>query len=139
MEPKKFPERELFQRTFSKLTASPLILQEVITMTESKKKPKKFILRRLVVAALVLALVFALAMGANAATGGKLFHHVATFLTYSEDGTTIALSVDVEDLKKLPPDTRIAFGLDGVDGHKVEITTCKEFLDSLKDLTPISP
>lgn len=68
-------------------------------MTETKKRPKKFILRRLVVAALVVALAAALAMGANAATGGELFKGVASFVTYSEDGETIMVTVDFDALE----------------------------------------
>lgn len=81
-------DRELFQRTFSKVKASPKMYQEVIRMTE-QRKPKRFILRRLVVAALVLALAAALAMGANAATEGGLFKHFVSLITYCEDGSIL--------------------------------------------------
>jgi len=68
-------------------------------MTETKKRPKKFILRRLVVAALVVALATALAMGANAATGGELFKGVVSFVSYSEDGEAIMVTVDSDALE----------------------------------------
>lgn len=63
------PSKELYQRTFSRLKPSPEFGKELLTMTENMKRPKKFVARRLIAIAAVLALVFALAMGANAATG----------------------------------------------------------------------
>lgn len=63
------PNKELYQRTFSRLKPSPEFGKELLTMTENVKRPKKFVVRRLIAIAAVLALVFALAMGANAATG----------------------------------------------------------------------
>lgn len=86
----------LYKQTFSKLTVSPQILQEVIDMTETKRKPKRFLVRRLMVAALVLALALALAMGANAATGGQLFENVLTFVTYTEDGESVMVALNGE-------------------------------------------
>ncbi|MCI8396038.1 MAG: hypothetical protein HFE89_05580, partial [Acutalibacter sp.] len=56
MEHKALPDTWLYKQTFSKLVPSPQLIQEVLDMTETKKRPKKFILRRLVVAALVVAL-----------------------------------------------------------------------------------
>lgn len=67
------PSKEFYQRTFSRLKASPELGKELLSMTEKTRKPKKFILRRLAVAAAVTALAAALAMGANAATGGELY------------------------------------------------------------------
>lgn len=99
MEHKALPDTWLYKKTFSKLVPSPQLIQEVLDMTETKKRPKKFILRRLVVAALVVALAAALAMGANAATGGELFKGVASFVTYSEDGETIMVTVDFDALE----------------------------------------
>lgn len=93
---KNVPDTWLFKQTFAKLTVSPQIIQEVIDMTETKKRPKRFILRRLIVAALVLALAFALAMGANAATDGGLFKSMFSFVTYTEDGQAIAIGIDAE-------------------------------------------
>lgn len=72
--------RELYQRTFSKLKAPEKIGKEILAMTEKTRKPKKFILRRLAVAAAVMALAVALAMGANAATDGKLVIEVLNFV-----------------------------------------------------------
>lgn len=100
MEHKVLPDTWLYKQTFSKLVPSPQLIQEVLDMTETKKKPKRFILRRLVVAALVVALAAALAMGANAATGGELFKGVISFVTYSEDGETITVTVDADALEE---------------------------------------
>ena len=100
MEHKALPDTWLYKQTFSKLVPSPQLIQEVLDMTETKKRPKKFILRRLVVAALVVALAAALAMGANAATGGELFKGVASFVTYSEDGETITVTIDFDALEE---------------------------------------
>ncbi len=69
------PDKELYQRTFSRLKSSPELRKELLSMTEKVRKPKRFIMRRLIVAAAVLALICALAMGANAATGGELYEH----------------------------------------------------------------
>ncbi len=69
-------EKESYRQTFSQLKASPELRKELLAMTEKTEKtrrPKKFVLRRLAVAAAVMALAFALAMGANAATGGELY------------------------------------------------------------------
>ncbi len=99
MEHKTLPDTWLYKQTFSKLVPSPQLIQEVLDMTETKKRPKKFILRRLVVAALVMALATALAMGANAATGGELFKGVVSFVSYSEDGEAIMVTVDSDALE----------------------------------------
>ncbi len=98
MEHKALPDTWLYKQTFSKLVPSPQLIQEVLDMTETKKRPKKFILRRLVVAALVVALAAALAMGANAATGGEFFKSVISIVSYSEDGETILMTVDSDSL-----------------------------------------
>lgn len=100
MEHKVLPDTWLYKQTFSKLVPSPQLIQEVLDMTETKKKPKRFILRRLVVAALVIALAAALAMGANAATGGELFKGVISIVSYSEDGETIMMTVDPNALER---------------------------------------
>lgn len=99
MKSDKLLDRWLFEQTFSKLTASPRMIQEVINMTETKRRPKKFILRRLVIAALVMALAFALAMGANAASNGELFKSVMTFVSYTDDGMAIEVSIDTDALE----------------------------------------
>ncbi len=109
MEHKALPDTWLYKQTFSKLVPSPQLIQEVLDMTETKKRPKKFILRRLVVAALVVALAAALAMGANAATGGELFKGVASFVTYSEDGETITVTVDFDALEGAEDGTPIEY------------------------------
>lgn len=76
------PNKELYKRTFSRLKASPALGKELLSMTERTRKPKKFILRRLAVAAAVMALAAALAMGANAATGGELYEATVGRLVY---------------------------------------------------------
>lgn len=77
------PSKELYQRTFSRLKPSPKFGKELLTMTENVKRPKKFVMRRLIAIAAVLALVFALAMGANAATGGELYEATIGRLVYT--------------------------------------------------------
>ena len=57
-------------------------------MTEETRRPKKFILRRVIVVAAVMALLFALAMGANAATGGELFRELMAIYTL-DNGVTV--------------------------------------------------
>ena len=84
------PSKELYQRTFSRLKPSPKFGKELLTMTENVKRPKKFVMRRLIAIAAVLALVFALAMGANAATGGELYEATIGRLVYTlkmDDGS----------------------------------------------------
>ncbi len=68
--------RDLFQRTFSHLEISPALSEKLSAITETAgkdKKPKRFILRRLTVTAVILALAVVLTVGANAATGGELY------------------------------------------------------------------
>lgn len=87
---------DLYKRTFSKLTASPDQIKEVIEMTENRK-PKKFVLRRLVVTASALALVFVLAAAANAASGGALLARVISFSSYVQGDqymTEMVIEVD---------------------------------------------
>lgn len=82
----------MFQKTFSKLRASPDTGKELDFMTNTKRQPKKFILRKLLIAAAVSALAAATALGANAATGGELFGTVVTYLrSWTENGTTFDL------------------------------------------------
>jgi len=88
--------KELYQRTFSKLKASPELGKELLAMTEKTRKPKKFVLRRLAVAAAVMALAFALAMGANAATGGEL---MGTVLKYVKSVTIDGSEIDLYEGK----------------------------------------
>ncbi len=69
-------DRQAYQKAFSQLKISPELRKELLAMTEKTektRKPKKFAMRRLAVAAAVMALAVALAMGANAATGGELY------------------------------------------------------------------
>lgn len=108
----------LYKQTFSKLTVSPQIIQEVIDMTETKRKPKKFILRRLIVAALVMALAFALAMGANAATDGRLFESVITMVSYSEDGETITMAINEGALENADEDSPMTFVIEDAGSDK---------------------
>lgn len=60
-----------YRQAFAKLKAPPQLETEVLRMTGQKRGPKKFIARRLAVAALAAALMGALAIGANAAAGGS--------------------------------------------------------------------
>ncbi len=140
----------LFKQTFSKLTVSPQFIQEVIEMTETKKGPKKFILRRLLIAALAVALAFALAMGANAASGGELFESVVSFVSYTVDGQAIAFAVNSNALEEIEEDGTVVYHFketgDGkmVMGYKsndgktslIEIepgSTPQELVDQLRD------
>lgn len=94
------PSKELFERTFSRLKASPELRKELLTMTEKTRKPKKYILRRLVVAAAVMALAAALAMGANAATNGELYEATIGRLVYTlklDNGSTAKVYEAGED------------------------------------------
>ncbi len=68
--------RHLYRETFSHVKVSPALRKELLSMAGKTRKPKKFVLRKLLVAAAVLALAFALAMGANAATNGALFEFI---------------------------------------------------------------
>lgn len=69
-----------YRQTFAKLKAPPRMETEVYQMTEQRRRPKKFVARRLVVAAMAAALAGALAIGANAATGGELFGNIVITL-----------------------------------------------------------
>lgn len=95
-----------YRQAFARLKAPPQLKQEVLSMTEQKRRPKKFIVRRLVVAAAVAALAGALAIGANAATGGELFETISITLAgegfqqvAAADGTyTYRGQLDGEDI-----------------------------------------
>lgn len=115
-------DKDLFRQTFSKVKASPDTLKEAIKMTEMQSKPKKFILRRLAVAALVLALAFALAMGANAATNGELFKTVSTFVTIQDDGSAVTWAVNQKSLENTSEDAPLYFEFaDGNGSHSALI------------------
>lgn len=87
-------DRELYQRTFSRLKASPEKIQEVIHMTENRKIKKTA--RRALAAVAVTALAALTAMGANAATGGQLFARMVSF-TQSADGRTAEMVFEVDN------------------------------------------
>lgn len=74
--------KELYQRAFSRVKASPEKIQEVLDMTESKR-PK--LARRLLTAAVIAALLSLVALGANAAMGGEAFSRVIGFSAAPED------------------------------------------------------
>lgn len=99
-------DKDLFRQTFSKVKASPDTLKEAIKMTEMQSKPKKFILRRLAVAALVLALAVAVAMGANAATNGEFFKPFITLVTSNEDGS---ITMEVSGFGEEMPDGGVVY------------------------------
>ena len=84
-------DRDLYQRAFSKITLSESKREEILKMTEQAKKPKKWIGRKLLITAAAVALAAALAMGANAATGGELGEQFLNYLTSftMEDGTEV--------------------------------------------------
>ncbi len=88
--------KELYKRTFSRLKVSPAIGKELLAMTEKARKPKKFVLRRVIVAAAALALAVALAMGANAASGGELadtvLDYVRSSITIPDDGSVVVIT-----------------------------------------------
>lgn len=72
---------DLLKRSFSRLKASPEKIQEVIdmaSMTENKRKPK--IVRRMLVAAVLVALAVLTAAGVSAMGGGKVFSRVTAFM-----------------------------------------------------------
>lgn len=121
--------KELYQKTFSKLKASPEIGKELLAMTEKTRKPKKFVLRRLAVAAAVMALAVALAMGANAASGGELMGTVLNYVksftvdgskidmyTGEIDGETVYFSVDRQGVADDGGDITVKIDSDGDDG-----------------------
>lgn len=88
---------DLYKRAFSKLTASPDRIKEVIEMTENKK-PKRFILRRAAVTASVVALAFAVAAAANAASGGALLARVISSSSYVQGDQCITeMVIEVDD------------------------------------------
>ncbi len=73
---------DLYKRAFSRLTASPEKMQEVFRMTENKRKPK--LAKRALVAAAIAVMVVATAIGANAASGGKIFSRVTGLIEYAQ-------------------------------------------------------
>ncbi len=74
---------ESIQKAFSHLKSSPKLREEILSMTEQNRKPKKYALRRLLVTAAIMALAVAVAMGANAATGGELYEVTIGKLVYT--------------------------------------------------------
>lgn len=84
-------DRDLYQRAFSKITLSEPKREEILKMTEQAKKPKRFVGRKLLIAAAAMALAAALAMGANAASGGELGERFVDYLCSftAEDGTEV--------------------------------------------------
>lgn len=84
-------DRDLYQRAFSKITLSESKREEILKMTEQAKKPKKWIGRKLLITAAAMALAAALAMGANAASGGELGERFVDYLCSLtlDDGTEV--------------------------------------------------
>lgn len=84
-------DRDLYQRAFSKITLSESKREEILKMTEQAKKPKKWIGRKLLITAAAMVLAAALAMGANAASGGELGERFVDYLCSftAEDGTEV--------------------------------------------------
>ncbi len=89
--------RNLYQRTFSHLEVSPALREELSAMTEKMekaKRPKKFLLRRMAVTSMIMALAVVLAMGANAATGGELYEAtIGKLIGYAIDSEGNRLNV----------------------------------------------
>lgn len=79
-------EKENYQRIFSQLKASPELRRELFAITENteqNRKPQKFVLRRLTVVAVIMALAVVLTMAVNAATGGELYEATIGRLVYT--------------------------------------------------------
>lgn len=85
-------DKELYQRAFSSMKASPEKIQEVICMTENRKTKRTA--RRIFAAIAVTALAALTAMGANAATGGQLFARVVSFTQSADGQATMVFEVD---------------------------------------------
>lgn len=95
-------DRKLYQKTFSHLKASPDLGKAVVELEEKRRKPKRFLMRRALVAAAVLALAFALALGANAASGGGLFGPLQSIAMFFADGEQVVLDCTRDADGKLP-------------------------------------
>lgn len=106
----------LYRRAFSHLKASPDTGKAVLSMAEKKSRPKKFILRRVLVAAAALALVLALAVGANAATGGRLLEQAKDIVIFLENGETGKISIVSGEDGRLRIDSRVLEAKVGEDG-----------------------
>ena len=85
-----------YRQTFAHMKAPPQLETEVLNLTEQKRGPKRFVVRRLLVAGIAAGMLGALAVGANAATGGELFDNIVISLAgegfqevESQDGTHI--------------------------------------------------
>lgn len=88
---------DLYKRACSKLTAPPDTVKEVIRMTETQKKTRKWT-RRMLVAIAVTALAVLTAMGANAASGGELFARIVSYVEYEQDGEQVGvMTVEIDD------------------------------------------
>lgn len=85
-------------------------------MAEKKSRPKKFILRRVLVAAAALALVLALAVGANAATGGRLLEQAKDIVIFLENGETGKISMVSGEDGRLRIDSRVLEAEEGGSG-----------------------
>ena len=85
---------ELYRQAFSRVKPSPEKRQEVIEMTE-KKRPSR-IVRRFLVTAVIMAIAALMAMGANAASGGKLFARLVSYQEFTDDNGQSAIKVEYQ-------------------------------------------
>lgn len=86
---------ELVQSTFSHLKAAPESGEMVLKAAEQRQRPKRYIWRRVVITAAILALAMSLTIGVNAATGGQLMEqakNIAIFLRNGEKGEISVVS-----------------------------------------------
>lgn len=113
-----------YKRAFSRLKASPEKIQEVINMTENRR-PRK-VVRRLLVAAVVMALAMLIAVGANAASGGQLFR-ILSYHEYDEGDGSYRAEMEIELDDEALADGRIGeFGITQDENGKTIMTYTDE-------------
>lgn len=86
-------DRTLYQRSFSHLKASPERIRGALELAETRQRPKRFLLRRALVAGMILALAAALATGVAAAGGELLGHMLCRVEVYRPDGNELTVTV----------------------------------------------
>ena len=72
-------DRELYRRAFSRVKASPEMLRNLPEVTDMTEKKRPWLGRKLLIAAVITALMALAALGANAAMGGEAFSRVIGF------------------------------------------------------------
>lgn len=124
--------RKLYKRTFSKITLPETKREEILSMTETGKT-RKPIGRKLLVTAIVTALAAALAMGANAASGGelgeKVWECIGVFDVEENGSIRLYQSKGGEDNAFIATDEDVELSADGrtvaatsEDGEEKEVT-----------------